>query len=198
MPVNVDLHVHTRFSGDSNIYPKAIVEKLHADNKIKGVAITDHDTTQGINSVRRLAEPYNDIVIIPGVEMTTQQGHLIILGIEETLPPPLTVWEAVDFGMEQGGAIIAPHPFRPISGLGETLYEVPVHAIEVLNSHSTNEENNSALELSKIKGTSATAGSDCHSIGELLSAYTKVDSEATVDEILNAIKKGNVKPYTPV
>jgi len=198
MPVNVDFHVHTRFSGDSSISPKAIVEKLHMHHKIKGVAITDHDTTRGINHVRRLAEPYKDIVIIPGVEITTQQGHLIILGVEETLSPPLTAWEAVDFGMERGGVIMAPHPFRPISGLGETLDEIPVHVIEVLNSRATNEENNRALEVAKIKGVSMAAGSDGHFVDELLAAYTKVDSEASVDEILKAIKRGNVKPYKSV
>ena len=198
MPVNVDLHVHTRFSGDSSISPKAIVEKLHAHHAIKGVAITDHDTTQGINHVRRLAEPYKDIVIIPGVEITTQQGHLIILGVEETPPLPITVWEAVDFGMEQGGVIIAPHPFRSASGLGENLEEIQVHAIEVLNSRATNEENHMALELSKIKGVSMVAGSDGHSIDQLFAAYTKVDSGETVDEILCAIKNGNVKPYTSI
>lgn len=194
MTINIDLHAHTKFSGDSRISPKIIVEQLHSHPIIKGIAITDHDTTVGFKYVQELATPYRDIIVIPGIEVTTQQGHLIILGIEEEPKQPLTVWEAVDFGMEQGGVIIIPHPFR-FGGIAETAEELSAHAIEVYNPHAASEENSQALELAKIRGLAKTAGSDCHYIDSMWTAYTEIDAEPAVDDILNAIRLGKTKPY---
>lgn len=191
----MDLHVHTRFSGDSSITPKILVEQLHAHPFIKGVAITDHDTTLALNYVRTLVKSYEHLVVIPGIEVTTTQGHLIILGIAEEPPHPLTAKEAADFGLERGGVIMAPHPFRPNSGLAGSVKEMNVHAIEVLNSRATSGENSMALELAKTMGVSRVAGSDCHLQEEMWTAYTEIEAEPTVDSILKAIKMGKTKPH---
>jgi len=53
--IRVDLHVHTRFSGDATITPRLLVDQLYAHSFIKGVAITGHDTLQGYRSTRRMA-----------------------------------------------------------------------------------------------------------------------------------------------
>ncbi len=194
MNINIDLHIHTKFSGDSRISPKIIIEQLHSHPIIKGIAITDHDTTTGFKYVQELAIPYRDIIVIPGIEITTLQGHLIILGIEEEPKRPLTIWEAVDFGMEQGGVIIIPHPFR-VGGIAEIAEELNAHAVEVYNPHAADEENNQALKLAKIRGLAKTAGSDCHHIDGMWTAYTEIDAEPAVDSILNAIKLGKTKPH---
>lgn len=192
MTINIDLHVHTKFSGDCQISPKIIVEQLHSQSLIEGVAITDHDTLKGFNYVRKLAAPYN-LLVIPGMELTTPQGHLIILGIDKEPKHPMTVWEAVDFSIEQGGVIVIPHPYRQ-NGIADVAIEIQAHAIEVLNPRITREANTQASELAKIRGLAPVGGSDCHHIDEMWAVCTEIDSEPRIEHILNAIKLGRTKP----
>lgn len=194
MTFNIDLHVHTKFSGDCQISPKIIVEQLHSHPLIRGVAITDHDTMSGFHYVRKLAAPYKDLIVIPGIEIATPQGHLIILGIETEPKRLMTVWEAVDFGIEQGGVVVIPHPYRQ-NGMADVAMEVQAHAIEVLNPRVTREANAQASELAKIRGLAPVGGSDCHNLDEMWAVCTEIDAEPRIEDILNAIKFGRTKPH---
>jgi predicted metal-dependent phosphoesterase TrpH len=65
--MSLDLHLHSHFS-DGNWSPTELVE--HAVSiKLKHIAITDHDTINGIPEARLAAG--NRIEIIPGVEINT-------------------------------------------------------------------------------------------------------------------------------
>lgn len=87
--VKVDLHVHTPASSDFeykplskdgaffNILDQAIL------NKIRVIAITDHNTFSGINHIRELlkdkkvSDKYSDLLILCGIEITCFSKHLI-------------------------------------------------------------------------------------------------------------------------
>ena len=88
--IHVDLHIHTAYSADASIDPKTIVDQLYAHPYIKAVAITDHDRVEGYYKVRKLASAYRDLLIIPGVEMRTTEGDLIVLGVSELPHKPWT------------------------------------------------------------------------------------------------------------
>lgn len=190
--IRIDLHVHTKFSGDATIPPKLIVDQLYAHPFIKGVAITDHDTLQGYYQARKLTMAYEDVLIIPGIEVSTPQGHITILGVEEKPAYPPTIGEIVDFARERAGIIVIPHPYREL-GIGDMAESIQADAIEVLNPHSTYSENKLAEELAKARSLPGVAGSDAHKPREMWMAYTEVNAEASVDEVLNAIKRGIVK-----
>lgn len=194
MPIAIDLHVHTKFSGDCQISPRIIVEQLNSHPHITGVAITDHDTLRGFHYVRKLAAPYHDLIIIPGIELTTQQGHLIILGVDKEPKRLMTIWEAVDFGIKQGGVIVIPHPYRQ-SEMADLAMEVHAHAIEVLNPRVTREANNQASKLAKIRGLAPVGGSDCHNVDELWAVCTEIDAEPRIEDILHAIKMERTRPH---
>ncbi|MBS7643723.1 MAG: CehA/McbA family metallohydrolase [Halobacteria archaeon] len=194
MVVNIDLHIHTSFSGDSTVTPKILIEKLNAHPLITGIALTDHDTVRGYEVIRKLAEPYSGIIIIPGIEVTTLQGHLIILGINEKPRLPLTVWEAVDYGKSVGGIVIIPHPYRAYSGLCDFAKSIIADAIEVINPNASDHENRRALKLSKDLNLPATAGSDCHNPNQMWKAYTEIDANQNIDDILKAIKNRKIRP----
>jgi len=115
--LRVDLHLHTAFSGDSSISPRLLVNQLHSHPSIKAVAITDHNTLKGYFRVQKLASIYEDLTILPGVEVSAEEGDLIILGVEETPKIPTTSSSAVDFAKACGAVIIIPHPYRSM-GLG--------------------------------------------------------------------------------
>ena len=77
----IDLHVHTTAS-DGQYTPTQIMEKA-AERNISVVAITDHDTVDGIEEARIAAEK-NGITLVPGVELNinfpTGEFHLLGLG----------------------------------------------------------------------------------------------------------------------
>jgi len=191
--IRVDLHLHTKFSGDAQLSPKLIVDALHAHPFIKGVAITDHDTFEGYSQVLKLAAAYQDLVIIPGVEVSADKGDIILLGVEERPAYKSALDSVIDFALERAALIVIPHPYR-VRGVGDAAEETPADAVEVLNPWATPRENKMAEELAERRNLPRVAGSDAHLLSQMWAAYTEVEAESSVDGILKAIKRARVKP----
>ena len=189
--IRADLHVHTTYSSDSAIQPQTLVEQLVAHNFIKVAAVTDHDTVKGCGVTRQLASAYPDILIIPGVEISTPQGDIVVLGTEEMPPQPWTVDGVIDFARDRDCVSVIAHPYREY-GMGDLARNYKVDAIEVLNGCSTPSANKLAQNLAKLMGLPGVAGSDAHHPSELCTVYTEVRASLDVDEILKALKKGLV------
>ncbi len=64
----IDLHVHTNAS-DGLLSPKEVVYWAHKKN-LAAIAITDHDTVDGIDEALFYGEKYN-VEVIPGIEINT-------------------------------------------------------------------------------------------------------------------------------
>jgi predicted metal-dependent phosphoesterase TrpH len=186
-----DFHIHTIYSADSVIQPKTLVDMLVAHSFLKVVAITDHDTVRGCRAIVELASAYSDVLVIPGVEISTEQGDLLVLGTEELPSHPWTPEVVVDFAKSVGGVSIVAHPFRTY-GMGELSRKYKFDAIEVLNGGSSQEENNKAKDLANSLDLPGTAGSDAHQVSELFGVYSKVGASLDLDEVLKAVKNGNV------
>ncbi|MGD9569260.1 MAG: PHP domain-containing protein [Sedimentibacter sp.] len=75
----IDLHIHSRFSDGTDTIDDII--KIAKEKNIPAIALTDHDTTYGVNEIIRKAKNEN-IIVVPGVEISSvSNGHLIhILG----------------------------------------------------------------------------------------------------------------------
>jgi predicted metal-dependent phosphoesterase TrpH len=192
--IRADLHIHTTYSYDSSITPKALIETLVAHNSIKAAAVTDHDTVEGLSATRKLASVYPDILIIPGVEISTTEGDTVILGTDELPPKPWTVDDIIDFARERDCVSIVAHPYREY-GMGDLARNYKFDAVEVLNGASSPLANKQAHELAKLMGVPGVAGSDAHQPAELCNVYTEIQAGLDVDEVLKAIKKGSVATY---
>jgi predicted metal-dependent phosphoesterase TrpH len=190
--VRVDLHLHTVFSGDSTISPRLLVEALQTHPIVKAVAITDHNNLKGYFQARKFASAYEDLVILPGIEVGTEKGDMIVLGVEEEPRYPLTLSSVVDFANDRNGVIVVPHPYRSL-GIGDLAMNIEADAIEVLNPTATLKENEMAQKLAKTRNLPEVAGTDAHNARELWTVFTEVEAELSVDSILNAIRKGFVK-----
>ena len=164
---------------------------LAAHSFIKVAAVTDHDSVRGCRATVELASAYPDILVIPGVEISTEEGDIVVLGTYELPPKPWTPEAVVDFAKSIGGLSIAAHPFRAY-GMGESARNYKVDAIEVLNGGSSQDANKEGKELAKRLGLPGTAGSDAHQVSELFNVYNKVEASLDVDEVLKAVKQGLV------
>jgi len=189
--IHADLHIHTIYSSDSFIQPKTLVDLLAAHNFIKVAAITDHDSVRGCHVAVELASPYPDILIIPGVEISTYQGDIVVLGTDELPPKPWTPETVVDFAKSIDGISIVAHPFRAF-GMGERAQKYKVDAIEVQNGGSSPAANAQAKKLAKSMRLPGTAGSDAHSVSELFSVHNNIEASLNIDSVLQAIKRGRI------
>lgn len=78
--MRVDLHLHTTAS-DGRLSPAELVQ-LAARIGLDIIAITDHDSIEGIVPALAAAQAFPHIKVIPGVEISTEtlQGDIHILG----------------------------------------------------------------------------------------------------------------------
>ena len=173
------------------IQPKTLVDMLVAHNFIKVAAVTDHDSVRGCKATVQLASVYPDILIIPGVEISTPNGDMLVLGTEELPPKPWNPQDIVDYAKAIGAVSIVAHPYREY-GMGDLTRSLKVDAVEVLNGGSSQTANKQAKELAKELGLPGTAGSDAHQTSELFNVCTQVQASLNIDEILKAIKSGSI------
>lgn len=193
MTLKIDLHVHTCYSDDSVITPKQLIA-YSKKRGLDGVAVTDHDTIQGALKLVNNKE----IVIVPGTEVTTLQGHILALNVTESIPPNLSVLETVEKIHALGGVSVVAHPSVMLKGLKMHMSrDLNFDAVEVINSAafpfflSTYFNRKMAVNLNLPQ----TGGSDAHYAPEIGSAYTLVNSDPEVDEIAEAIRTGAIAPF---
>src|SRR5204862_774268 len=87
MAFNFDLHCHSFFSGDGVSSPEDLIAAARAKG-LHGIAITDHNTCDAVTyllekGLMRLdGQPVDGFLVLPGVEVTTSDGHLLCIGAE--------------------------------------------------------------------------------------------------------------------
>ena len=76
----IDLHTHSSQS-DGTFTPAELIEKA-VNSGLKGIALTDHDTTSGLDKAISVSIDKN-IIFIPGIEISVEfpYGEIHILGL---------------------------------------------------------------------------------------------------------------------
>jgi predicted metal-dependent phosphoesterase TrpH len=195
LKAHIDLHVHTCYSYDGLIKPEELI--FHAKKAgLNGVAITDHDRIDG---ALKMAKEIKDFLIIPGIEISSLDGHIIGLNLQEPVPKSLSAEETVDKIHELDGLAVACHPQALLkASLGEKIHG-KFDAVEVINASAFPFKRSvkKAQEIASTLKISQVAGSDAHYAPEIGSAYTLVNIEAELDsdEIFKAIKQGLCQPF---
>ncbi|MCX6818469.1 MAG: PHP domain-containing protein [Candidatus Aenigmarchaeota archaeon] len=199
-----ELHCHTTHSRGTKILYEGLntTEQMvrHAKKIGMGaIAITDHNTTNGCHGLKRLSKKYG-IVVIPGEEISTKAGHVLALGIEEEIPPRLSLDETLYRIKKQGGISVAAHPFD-IRRKGAGTLAIKCDALEVFNSINLERITNwKCHRFAKKYNKPVTAGSDAHCISMLGHGVTSIQADNDIDSILKAIKNGKtntIEIYTP-
>lgn len=141
-----DIHIHTNFSDGLN-EPEAVINYVLTQTDLRVIAITDHNTIDGA----RVAYDYwhahrhdfRQLDIIKGVEVSSAQGHILALFIEEEIPMNMSAAETVRAIHEQGGLAVAAHPFTHLlpftdfHGIGRLIGTLPLDGVEARSSVPT-------------------------------------------------------------
>jgi predicted metal-dependent phosphoesterase TrpH len=185
-----DLHIHSNCS-DGRDEVKTIL-KAAVRRKLAGISITDHDTLRGSEKARKIIKEQKlDLILIPGAEVTTAEGHLLVLGVSEIPPRGLSPEETTDLAHEQGGITIVPHPYHPFR---HAIGRVPkCDAVEVYNSkHLFGIANARARREARRRGLPMVAGSDSHFADTVGLGVTEIDAQ-NAKEAIEAIRAGRTR-----
>lgn len=200
MPCKIDLHTHSFFSGDGVSSPEQNIEAARAKG-LNGFAMTDHNTNEGVDYcrekglIREDGQPVDGFLIIPGVEVTTAEGHLLCIGASLPYLKGVPAREVCDLIHERGGLAIPPHPYDLFrAGIRfSTLESLPIDALEVFNAATTlRRYNRYAFKYAQVRGLPMTAASDAHHHAAIGTAYTILNTEdLSLGGVLAQILKSN-------
>ena len=200
MPLNIDLHAHSYYSGDGVSSPEDLIAAARSKG-LHGFALTDHNTCEGVEYLleeglmRPDGRPVDGFLVIPGVEVTTRDGHLLCIGT--TLPnlkgrPASEVCKLIH---ERGGLAIPPHPYDLFrAGIREAvLGTLEIDALEVFNAATAlKRHNHRAFQYAQTHSLPMTAGSDAHHETAIGTAYTILETDDfTLTGVLAQIVKSN-------
>lgn len=187
-----DLHVHSDFSADGHSSVEEILRAAAAKG-LDGVAITDHDTAAGgKRALEVVGSVAPGLIVIPGQEVSTRAGHLIVLGPTEDIPKGLSVKETIQIARRLGGTIVVPHPDQRMRHGMRIPREAD--AAEVYNSRHILGLHNTLTgwRVSRRK-MAAVAGSDAHVASMVGNAITEIDAERNLESVLRAIRDGRTR-----
>lgn len=188
-----DLHVHSSCS-DGRDGVKEILEAA-VEKKLDGIAITDHDTLEGSFEAERIVRDRDlSLLVIPGVEVSTSDGHLLALGIRELPTKGKSPEETIEFVHDRGGIAIVSHPYHLFR---HAMYRIPdCDAVEVYNSkYIFGIANWWAKRKAERRGLPMVAGSDAHMAKTVGLGVTLIEVEdgCEVSDVLVTIRAGRVK-----
>jgi hypothetical protein len=196
MPFNIDLHIHTRYSGDNNADPEEAVVRA-IENNLQGIAFTEHYYYGASEFVGRLRSTYGDhIVICRGVEFSTPEGHCLVFGVDTDVLglKGLPVDEVVTIVSGAGGVVIPSHPFRTGNSLGDSIRWVKgICAVEGHNGCNMKRFNTKAVEAARELGLPFTGGSDAHEPKDVGSCYTEFDDPVTAENLVERLRSGRYR-----
>jgi predicted metal-dependent phosphoesterase TrpH len=182
--MKLDIHIHSSYSDGVNT-PQEIIDYAKSIG-LDGLAITDHDSVEG--SLIALEYDSKDFRVIPGLEVSSLDGHILALGVTELIKRDLSAEKTIKEIHELGGIAIAAHPYdRFRLGVGDLIYSLDFDAVEVFNGRALSSSRNMKKIAEDIK-LPITGGSDAHSMDEVGGVCIIVGNDP-----LDSIKRGDVE-----
>jgi hypothetical protein len=197
-PLKVDLHLHTADDPLDRVRhtAKELIAKA-AGEGFDVLSITNHQRMTFNQDLFSYARQLG-ILLIPGIEMTIERRHVIVLN-----PPPHKMCSDF-FSLSRlrrpETLIIAPHPYFPgtYSLNGYLLKHLELFdALEYCHFYSSMINfNQRAIEVSLSNGFPLIGNSDTHFLSQLGTTYSLIYAEKNMAAIFAAIRHNKVRVAT--
>lgn len=190
----IDMHTHTSvYSTDSNLLPVDSLARA-VECGLDGVVLTEHDVVWPRQHAEQLSEEAG-ILVIHGVEVTTELGHVLVYGLEALVPRITDSRRLRKLCDEQDALMYLAHPARD-PGL-----RVPKEAMELfdgvegLNGCDGPLQNQSARSRGRTRPLPPIGGSDSHALHEVGTAATEFAATIeTLADLMAALRSGDYQP----
>jgi len=200
----IDLHTHTRpGSDDSFLHPVDLIQKAKKSG-LDGICLTEHDWFWDHDEISRLSQEHG-FLILPGAEINTEEGHILIFGVNEYIYGMHRTEKLRSIVDEAGGAMILSHPYRLHLRINEDIQEALdrcsqrpffeyIDIMEVYNGRGSIHQNNFSLELCRLLKRKGTGGSDAHSFDDVPSCATYFEKNITnLEELIAELRAGRFR-----
>ena len=165
--MKVEFHAHSNFS-DGKPDPVDMVK--HAKKMgLDAIAITDHNEIMG--SLKAKEADIEGIEVITGAEITSKEGHILSLGVDELVPAGLSAKDTVDAIHALKGFAIAAHPYDVYrKGVGDCILHLDFDGVEIVNGHTFGSKKDVSALCDGL-GLRKIGGSDAHTLDEIGMVY---------------------------
>lgn len=196
----IDFHVHSLYSHCSISRPDQIIARAAAVG-LGGIGIMDHHSVKGAldalrcaGDMKRRSVLRSEFLVIPGVELNSDRGHIGALFMTKDLPEGLSPEKTVEAIQEAGGLAVAVHPYHS-TGIGDAVFDAPFDAVEVqcgsVFAPKLVRQNQELASDPRLAGAAKIGTSDAHYLNAIASCYTMLDvEEPSLESTMQALLQG--------
>lgn len=202
----IDMHVHSVHTRGCSLSVADLVARAKQLG-LSGLVITDINTLEGLSEVRGEAERQSFLALC-GAELTTDRGNYLCyfpdLEIVPSPPqalgtPPWPVRDAIRWVSDQGGAVVAAHPYDKSSAhsSGDFIFTLDgLHGVEAWNALKKSSVNELAMEAADHMGLACVGSSGAPDSLEGLGKAATLFRDPVRNEadLVAQLKAGSVYP----
>jgi predicted metal-dependent phosphoesterase TrpH len=196
MKFKIDLHVHSKYSGDNDAEPEEIIIRA-IEAGLHGIVFTEHYSYEASEPVEALKEKYGErILVLRGVEFSANEGHCLVFGADTDklsmkYAPIKDIIGIVD---RAGGVVVPSHPYRSVNSVGDQIWSIGgMTALEGYNGCNMHAFNVKAIKAAAMLKLPYTGGSDSHAAQEVGACFTEFDDVVTAGNFIKLLKAGNYR-----
>ena len=207
----IDIHTHSfPASEDSSLSPDQLIGEAKRIG-LDGLCITNHDGFWDPFELDELLSRALDFLVLPGCEVTTEEGHLLVYGLDRYLFGMHRAAFVRDLVDQAGGVVVVAHPyrrsFRQLPSVDTGAYREMLEracensvfsladAVEVNNGRGSEQENAFSREIAGLLGLRGTGASDAHACEDLGAFGTEFERPVScLEEFISEMKAGRFKP----
>lgn len=175
---NLAIHIHTYpHSSCSEMLVTEVIMKARQLG-LDGICLTEHNFFWPEEEIKKLNQD-DDFIILRGIEVDTDLGHVIAFGVNRTFPGITPITELKEISDSENGFLVAAHPFRGFlmfgsldlgmtvqKGTEQTIFKY-VNAVEAYSGRMNPGEINLSIEVARSLNLTVTGGSDAHRLSEV-------------------------------
>jgi hypothetical protein len=185
--MKADFHTHTVASPDGALTAEDI-RRVLAGGILDVIAVTDHNTTDFAQELHAQLGEH----IIVGEEITTLQGEVIGLYLQQTVPAGLTLPDTLAAIHAQGGLVYVPHPFETVrQGVSLLSLDAVADQIDIVEIHNGRaifqNKSRQARQWAAAHNVVGAASSDAHGIHGWGRTYTTLSAMPSKDTLISLL-----------